>query len=127
VYSLYAGGWLGFGNDPVYVKTKCFETFPFPDASEEQKQKIREIAERLDAHRKRQQSLQSDLTLTEMYNALEALRSGLNLHATDAKGKKLHAKLLKAHDNGLVSILKKTPRRPRHRRSRSLQLAPHPP
>jgi hypothetical protein len=105
VYSLAAGGTLE--DRPRYNKTKCFDTFPFPDASEEQKQKILEIAERLDAHRKRQQSLHADLTLTEMYNALEALRSGLNLHATDAKGKKIHAKLLKAHDDGLVSILKK--------------------
>ena len=45
--------------------------------------------------------------LTEIYKALEALRSGLNLHETDPKAKKLHAKLLKVHDQGLVSILKK--------------------
>ncbi len=95
------------GPTPRYIKSRCFETFPFPDATESQKEKIREIAERLDAHRKRQQGLHPDLTLTEMYNALEALRSGLNLHETDPKGKKLHAKLLKAHDQGLVSILKK--------------------
>ncbi len=105
-YSLVAGGWLGYGNDPVYVKTRCFEPFPFPDATDAQKARIREIAERLDAHRKRQQELHPGLTLTEMYNALEALRSGVNLQETDAKGKKTHAKLLKAHDDGLVSILK---------------------
>ncbi|WP_369690176.1 hypothetical protein [Ectopseudomonas oleovorans] len=27
-----AGGRLGVGNDPRYNKTRCFETFPFPDA-----------------------------------------------------------------------------------------------
>ena len=105
LWSLAAGGQLG--PTPVYVKSICFESFPFPDATESQKEKIREIAERLDAHRKRQQALHPDLRLTEMYNALEALRSGLNLHETDPKGKKPHAKLLKAHDQGLVSILKK--------------------
>ena len=29
-WSLAAGSWLGVGNDSVYVKTRCFETFPFP-------------------------------------------------------------------------------------------------
>ena len=61
---------------PVYVKTLCFDPFPFPDCSEFQKQTIREIAERLDAHRKRQQQLHPWLTLTEMYNVLEKLRAG---------------------------------------------------
>ena len=98
---------MGFGNDPRYNKTRCFETFPFPDATEAQKTKIREIGERLDAHRKRQQSLHADLTLTEMYNALEAVRSGVNLQETDSKGKKIHVKLIKSHETGLVSILKK--------------------
>ena len=61
---------------PVYVKTLCFDPFPFPDCSECQKLKIREIAERLDGHRKRQQQLHPWLTLTEMYNVLEKLRAG---------------------------------------------------
>ena len=39
------------------------------------KQRIRELGERLDAHRKRQQALHPDLTLTGMYNVLEKLRS----------------------------------------------------
>jgi hypothetical protein len=47
------------------------------------------------------------LTLTEMYNALEAVRSGVNLQETDSKGKKIHAKLIKSYETGLVSILKK--------------------
>jgi hypothetical protein len=29
-WSMRAGSWLGVGNDSVYVKTRCFETFPFP-------------------------------------------------------------------------------------------------
>ena len=52
-WALAAGGRLGVGNDPVYVRTKCFDPFPFPEATEEQKIRIRDIAERLDAHRKR--------------------------------------------------------------------------
>lgn len=43
----------GRGNDLVYDKTKCFETYPFPNATDSQKTHIRTIAENLDAHRKR--------------------------------------------------------------------------
>ena len=52
-WAIRAGGWLGQGNDPVYVKTRCFDPFPFPAASEPQKARIRAIAEDIDAHRKR--------------------------------------------------------------------------
>ena len=76
-------GRIGFGNDPVYVKTRCFDPFPFPDCSEAQKQRIRDTAERLDAHRKRQQQLHPWLTLTEMYNVLEKLRAGEEFTAED--------------------------------------------
>jgi hypothetical protein len=96
-WSLVGGSWLGFGNDSVYVKTRCFETYPFPALQEgELKQRIRELGERLDAHRKRQQELHSSLTLTGMYNVLEKLRTG---EALTAKDKEIH-------DKGLVSILK---------------------
>ena len=30
VKAVSAGSWSGVANDPVYVKTRCFETFPFP-------------------------------------------------------------------------------------------------
>ena len=42
---------------PVYSKSTCFETFPFPDEStgltSELRQKIASLAEQIDAHRKR--------------------------------------------------------------------------
>ena len=95
-WSLAAGSWLGVGNDSVYAKSRCFEPFPFPAASDEQKQTIRALAEQLDAHRKRQQALYPDLTLTGMYNVLEKLRSG----------EPLTAKEKTSHEQGLVAILK---------------------
>ncbi len=95
-WALAAGGRLGVGNDPRYNKTRCFEPFPFPEASETQKAVIRELGERLDAHRKRQQQLHPKLTLTNMYNVLEKLRSGVTLDAED--------RLI--HEEGLVSVLK---------------------
>ena len=75
-WALAAGGKLGVGNDPVYVKTKCFDPFPFPTCTEVYKPRVRDLGESLDAHRKRQQALHPDLTLTGMYNVLEKLRSG---------------------------------------------------
>jgi type II restriction/modification system DNA methylase subunit YeeA len=30
VWAIRAGGWIGAGNDPVYVKSRCFDPFPFP-------------------------------------------------------------------------------------------------
>ncbi|MCC7279279.1 MAG: class I SAM-dependent DNA methyltransferase, partial [Chromatiaceae bacterium] len=52
LWALASGSHLGVGNDPVYVKTRCFETFPFPDPAEPLKARIRQLAEDLDAHRK---------------------------------------------------------------------------
>ena len=69
-WALATGGRLGVGNDPRYNKTRCFETFPFPDANDAQQVAIRALGEALDAHRKRQQALHPRLTLTDMYNVL---------------------------------------------------------
>lgn len=79
LWALAQGGRLGVGNDPRYNKTRCFNTFPFPEATPDQKAAIREKAETLDKHRKRQLGLHADLTLTELYNVLEKLRSGEEL------------------------------------------------
>jgi hypothetical protein len=76
VWALAAGGRLGVGNDSRYNKSRCFEPFPFPQTHEVMRSHIRDLAEEIDAHRKRQLELHPELTLTEMYNTLEALRSG---------------------------------------------------
>jgi hypothetical protein len=64
------------GETPRYNHTKCFYTFPFPDSTPEQKQKIRELGDRLDSHRKQVQAAHPDITITGMYNLLEKLRAG---------------------------------------------------
>jgi len=81
---------------PVYNKGFCFETFPFPVATPEQRSRIRNLAEQLDAHRKKQQAQHADLTLTGMYNVLEKLKSGA---ALTGKEKTIH-------EQGLVAVLK---------------------
>jgi hypothetical protein len=96
VWALATGGWLGVGNDPVYNKSRCFETFPFPAATPEQQARIRDLAEQIDAHRKRQQGLHAELTLTGMYNVLEKLKVSLPMTAKEKA----------IHEMGLVSVLK---------------------
>jgi len=81
---------------PVYVKTTCFEKFPFPDDSESQRARIRQLGEQLDAHRKRQQQLHPDLTITDMYNVLEKLCSVEPLNDRE------HV----IHEDGLISVLR---------------------
>jgi hypothetical protein len=73
-WALAAGGRMGIGNDPRWQTARCFDPFPFPLTSEDQKGRIRDLAERLDAHRKTAQG--RGVTITQMYNLLEKLRSG---------------------------------------------------
>ena len=97
-WALRAGGWHGVGNDPRYSKSRCFDPFPFPDTNELQKHRIRQIAERLDARRKRVLAEHEHLTLTGFYNVLEKLRAGTapgDLGIADRR----------IFDDGLVGIL----------------------
>lgn len=97
-WALRAGGWLGVGNDPRYSKSRCFDPFPFPDTNDLQKHRIRQIAERLDAHRKRVLAEHEHFTLTGLYNVREKLQAGTapaDLAAADRR----------IIDDGLVGIL----------------------
>lgn len=95
-FSARIGGRHGVGNTPVY-NTKCATTFPLPaDVPEPLKAKIRAEAEALDALRKRVLESHEDLTLTKLYNVVEALREGRAL--TDAERD--------MHDRGLVTLIR---------------------
>jgi hypothetical protein len=74
VYSLAAGGTLE--DRPRYNNSVCFDPFPFPACDAAAQDRIRQLAEELDAHRKRVQAQHPGLTLTGMYNVLEKLRAG---------------------------------------------------
>ena len=93
-WALAAGGTLE--DRPRYNKTRCFETFPFPAATDAQKARIRDVAEQLDAHRKQRQAEHPDLMMTGMYNVLEKLRASQPLTPSDRT----------IHEQGLVSVLK---------------------
>jgi hypothetical protein len=88
-WALAAGGTLE--DRPRYNNSVCFDRFPFPDPSDSQKQKIRELGERLDSHRKRVQAAHPEVTITAMYNLLEKLRKGEPL---DDKDKAFNQKAL---------------------------------
>lgn len=96
-WALAAGGWMGVGNDPVYNKSSCFDAFPFPDISDKGlENKIREISEKIDRHRKERQALFPNVTMTGLYNVLEKLRNH----------EPLNDKERQIHENGLCAVLK---------------------
>ena len=68
---------------PVYVKSKVFDPFPFPDATLEQRTIIAELAEELDATRKAALAEVPGLTMTEIYNLRAKLQSGEKLSPAD--------------------------------------------
>lgn len=83
---------------PRYIKSACFEAFPFPelDQAGDLAERIRTLAEQIDSHRKAQLLIHSDATLTATYNVLEKLR----------RGESLSAKERVVHEHGLVGVLK---------------------
>ena len=98
VWALRTGGTLE--DRPTWTNTTCFLPFPFPaddtGATSQRSARIRDLAEHIDAHRKRRLAAHAGLTLTGMYNVLELLRSGARL---DTKART-------THDLGLVGVLK---------------------
>lgn len=95
LFAIRAGGWLGVGNDSTYNHIDCFLRFPFLELTDEQAAEIGQLAEQIDAHRKRQQAEHPTLTLTGMYNVMEKLRAG----------EELNAKEQTINQQGLVSTL----------------------
>lgn len=93
---LASAGKLGvYARDAVYVKSRCFDPFPFPDASDLQKEAIRRPAEALDGLRKQVLADHPDLTLTKLYNVREAILAGRALTTAEDD----------IRDRGLVLIL----------------------
>jgi hypothetical protein len=73
-WALRAGGTLE--DRPRYNKAYCFDVFPFPDATPQQCASIAELANELDAARKAALRETPGLTLTEIYNLRDMVRSG---------------------------------------------------
>jgi SAM-dependent methyltransferase len=94
IFSVRKGGWMGVGNDPRY-QAECFSSFPFPDATDAQKEHIRALAEELDALRKKVLAEHEFLTMTKLYNVREKLRSGEPLDESEKA----------IHDAGCVGVI----------------------
>ncbi|TRO96913.1 class I SAM-dependent DNA methyltransferase [Glycocaulis profundi] len=94
-----------YEGDAVYVKSNCFDPFPFPDleGKPELKARLDALGERLDAFRKERLEAHDFLTMTRLYNVLERVR------ALEA-GKEGEPPLTDAerdiYDAGLVGVLK---------------------
>ena len=98
IWALAAGGRLGVGNDPTWTNTTTFLPFPFPaDVSNSLRDRIRAEAEALDALRKRVLAEHADLTLTKLYNVLEAVRQDRALTPQERD----------IHDRGLVTLIRR--------------------
>jgi hypothetical protein len=87
------------GNDPRYSFDHFPFPFPFPAADDLQKQRIRAIADDLDAHRKRVLTEHPHLILTGLYSIVEKLRAGEQPAALSPQDRRIF-------DDGLVLILK---------------------
>ncbi len=92
-WALAAGGTLE--DRPRYNKTRCFDPFPFPDATTAQRATIAALAEELDALRRTRLDAHPQLTMTGLYNVLEKLRTGQTLNPAERD----------VHDAGQVSVL----------------------
>ena len=92
VWALAQGGTLE--DRPRYNKSRCFETFPFPATTPEQQARIGDLAEQIDAHRKKVLAEHADLTLTGLYNVLAKVGAGRT------------AKEEAIYQRGLVGVLK---------------------
>ena len=92
---------------PVYVKTKCFDTFPFPDGTPVHRAAIAGVAEELDVTRRSALAEDDKLTMTGLYNLVAAVRdpstgsgrAGL-APADEAKAVRARARIVaKLHDD----------------------------
>lgn len=95
IWTLKVGGLLE--DRPIYTKSLCFDPFPFPESSDTAlKARIRDLAEKLDRHRKAVLKQHKQLTMTGLYNVLDKVRAGETLTAADKD----------VYDAGLVGVLR---------------------
>jgi len=69
-------GVASFEQGHRYTKSRCFDPFPFPALTEARHAELARAGEALDAFRRARLAEHPDMTLTQLYNALEAHRTG---------------------------------------------------
>jgi hypothetical protein len=75
VWSLAMGSRIGFGNDPRYTPSTCFETFPFPHPTDDERLTVSVAAAHLNAVRLHLLGQDPNLTMTLLYNEVVGLRA----------------------------------------------------
>lgn len=60
---------------PRYTPSTCFETFPFPNPSDEQRASVEAAAQHLDTVRRHLLAVGAPLTMTQLYNEVSDLRA----------------------------------------------------
>lgn len=68
------GTYMGVGNDLRYTPSTCFETFPFPHPTDQQRTEVEKWARYVVQMREHFLSQDAKATLTGLYNQIEALR-----------------------------------------------------
>ncbi len=84
-----------YEREAVYVKSACFDRFPFPDAAPALAAEIGAIAEELDGLRARVMRRAPNLTMTGLYNARARWRDGNALTPAEQD----------VHDAGCIGLL----------------------
>lgn len=73
-WSKSQGTWMGVGNDLRYTPSTCFDTFPFPRPTDEQRAEIEKWAKYIVQLREHLLTQDAKATLTSIYNQVEELR-----------------------------------------------------
>lgn len=97
-WSLRTGGTLE--DRPTYTKSRCFDPFPFPTASGKTRQAIADIAEEIQSIRQFVLETEDKLTMTGLYNLVEAVRAGGLSEAQERAAVHARARIVaKLHDD----------------------------
>lgn len=85
----------GNATESVYVKSACFDPFPFPEANAAAAAEIAALAEELDSLRAGVFARHPDLTMTGLYNARDLMTSGKTMSEAERS----------VHERGCVALL----------------------
>jgi hypothetical protein len=83
-----------------YNNSLCFDSYPFPDPTPEQRSAIADLAEELDSTRRLALSENERLTMTALYNLVQAVRGGTLALTDEQAAVRARARIVaKLHDD----------------------------
>ena len=78
-WAFAAGAKMGVGNDPRYLNTLCFDPFPFPEATDGQREEIGRLGEAIDQHRWDAVARDPRLAAGRLYSIIKRVQFGFTL------------------------------------------------